>query len=322
MNQPETVKIRLQKVDLFRGLALIGMVIYHFSWDLSYFSYIAPQVAAEGSLRVLARIVAFCFLFISGFSLYLAQGKQLRFLPYFRRLSIIILAALIVSIVTYFIMPQGFIYFGILHEIAVATVIGLLFLHTPLLLNFLAIFIFVLLPFILKSDFFNAPYLLWIGFSSYPRPSFDYVPVFPWFGSALLGLTTARICDKFHLFIYLQNGIRPQWLNKYLQLIGRHSLIFYLVHQPILLALLYSISAVFPPSPEALRAPMEQACVNECRESQADSHLCTAFCSCVFDQIAHQHMMSEFSKGEVSQTDERLQKSVNACWGQTVLKQQ
>ncbi|AQT44686.1 putative membrane protein [Bartonella apihabitans] len=322
MNQPETIKIRLQKVDLFRGLALIGMVVYHFSWDLSYFSYIDPQVPAEGSLRVLARIVAFCFLFISGFSLYLAQGKQRRFLAYFRRLSIIILAAFVVSIVTYFIMPQGFIYFGILHEIAVATVIGLLFLHTPLVLNFLAIFIFVLLPFILKSDFFNAPYLLWIGFSSYPRPSLDYVPVFPWFGSALLGLTTARICDKFHLFIYLQNGIRPQWLNKSLQLIGRHSLIFYLVHQPVLLALLYCISAVFPPSPDTLRKPLERACVNECSESQADSHLCTAFCSCVFDQIDHRQMMSEFSRGEVSQTDERLQKSINACWGQTLLKQQ
>ena len=314
MNQPETIKIRLQKVDLIRGLALIGMVVYHFSWDLSYFSYIAPQVPAEGGLRVLARIVAFCFLFISGFSLYLAQGKQLHVSTYFRRLSIIVLAAFVVSIVTYFIMPQGFIYFGILHEIAVATVIGLLFLHTPLVLNFLAILIFVLLPFILKSDVFNAPYLLWTGFSSHPRPSFDYVPVFPWFGAALLGLTTARICDNFHLLTYLQNGIRPQWLNTFLQLIGRHSLIFYLVHQPVLLAILYCISSVFPPSPEALRAPMEKACVSECRQSQPNGHLCSDFCTCVFDKIEAGKLISPLSKGEITETDERLQKPVNECW--------
>ena len=96
MNQPETIKKRLQKVDLFRGLALLGMVIYHFSWDLSYFSYIAPQIPAEGSLRLLARVVAFCFLFISGFSLFLAQGKKLHPKAFSRRLLIIVLAAFLV----------------------------------------------------------------------------------------------------------------------------------------------------------------------------------------------------------------------------------
>jgi len=127
------------------------MVIYHFSWDLSYFSYIAPQIPAEGSLRLLARVVAFCFLFISGFSLFLAQGKKLHPKAFSRRLLIIILAAFLVSLATYFIMPQGFIYFGILHEIAFASVIGLFFLYTPIWLNFIALAIFVILPLMFKS---------------------------------------------------------------------------------------------------------------------------------------------------------------------------
>lgn len=320
MNQPETIKKRLQKVDLFRGLALLGMVIYHFSWDLSYFSYIAPQIPAEGSLRLLARVVAFCFLFISGFSLFLAQGKKLHPKAFSRRLLIIVLAAFLVSLATYFIMPQGFIYFGILHEIALASIIGLFFLYTPIWLNFIALAIFAILPLVFKSDLFNAPYFLWLGLSTYPRPSFDYVPVFPWFAAALLGLTVARICYRFDLLSCLQNGVAPHWLNTFLQLIGRHSLIFYLVHQPILLAFVYCISLIFPSSPDALRAPMENACINECHQSQPDNRLCTNFCGCVFDKIEEQNLIPAFSKGEITENDDRLQKPVNECWGRIIGK--
>lgn len=320
MNQPETIRNRLQKVDLFRGFALLGMVIYHFSWDLSYFSYIAPNIPAEGPLRILARCVASCFLFAAGFSLYLAHGKQIRWHAFFRRLFIIIMAACLVSLVSFLIMPQGFIYFGILHEIALTSLIGLLFLRTPLILNLVAFIFFLFVPVFFKSDVFNSPYLLWIGLCTFPLPSFDYVPVFPWFSAGLAGVTTARIVNYFHAFNYLEQGIRPHWLNNITAWMGRHSLIFYLVHQPVLLAAVYCFSLVFPPSLDSLRAPMEDACVAECHEKQPDSNLCKDFCTCVFDQFETQSLIGAFSKGEISQTDPRLESSVNACWGKIVGK--
>lgn len=322
MNQPQTNENRLQKVDIFRGIALVGMVIYHFSWDLSYFSYIPPELPASGILRILARLVAFCFLFITGFSLYLAHGKKIRWKAYFRRLLIIVLAACLVSLASYFTMPQGFIYFGILHEIALTSIIALLFLRTPVVLNLIAIVIVFFMPYAFKSEIFNAPYLLWVGLSTFPRPSFDYVPVFPWFSAGLVGLTTARIVDLFHGMNVLKQGIRPPFLNTVLQVMGRHSLIFYLVHQPILLAIIYCISLIFPPSLHALREPMEKACINECLKTQPNNNLCHDFCGCVFNEIEAQNLIAEFSKNEISQDDERLQKPVNACWDRIIEKLQ
>lgn len=313
MSQSENKEKRLQKIDIFRGLALIGMVIYHFSWDLSYFSYISPTVPAAGSLRILARIVAFCFIFTAGFSLYLAHKNGIRWKPFCKRLLIIILAAALVSFVTFFIMPQGFIYFGILHEIALTSLLALMFLYTPIVVNLLVALIIFALPFFYQSDLFSSPALLWLGLTPSPKPSFDYVPLFPWFSAGLFGLTIARLLGKYNALYVLQNGIKPRWLNSSLQWLGKHSLIFYLVHQPILLALLYGVSFIAPPSIHALREPMEQACVSECSE-KAGRNVCTQFCSCVFDRIEAQNLLPDLSKGELTEVDERLQIPVNMCW--------
>lgn len=318
MNQTETKRNRLQKVDLFRGLALIGMVIYHFTWDLSYFSYIAPSAPIHGLFVILARSVASCFLFTAGFSLYLAHCERVHWHAFFRRLFIIISAAFLVSVASFLVMPQGFIYFGILHEIAVTSVIALLFLRTPLVLNLVTIVVVLIAPLFFKSEIFNAPYLLWIGFSTYPRPSFDYVPVFPWLSAGLAGVTAARIVHYFDGFCYLKQGIRPHWLNIIITSMGRHSLIFYLVHQPVLFAVIYCFSLIFPPSLSSLRAPMEQACVNECQEKQPNNNLCKNFCDCVFNQFETQNLIGAFSKGEISQTDPRLEQTVNMCWGKII----
>lgn len=321
MSQPENKQKRLQKIDIFRGLALIGMVIYHFCWDLSYFSYISPTIPAEGSLRILARIVAFSFLFTTGFCIALAHGKGIRWRSFCKRIILIMLAAILVSVVSYIIMPQGLIYFGILHEIVVTSIVALLFLHTPIFINILVILFVLFLPYFYQSAVFDQMALSWLGLSQNPPPSFDFVPVFPWFSASLAGLTTARLFAFYNAYYTLVTGIKPRWLDASLQWMGRHSLFFYLVHQPILLAIVFCVSLVVPPSTNNLRAPMEQACIDECREN-ADKSLCTAFCGCVFDRIEAQNLIPDFSRGEISQTDERLQIPINVCWNKTILETQ
>lgn len=313
MNDTPTSHKRLQKLDIIRGLALFGMVIYHFSWDLSYFSYIPSTVPAEGSLLILARIVAFSFLFVSGFSLYLAHGQTIRWRSFSKRLIMIVLSACLVSAVTYFVLPQGFIYFGILHEIALTSIVGLLFLRTPLVLNIIVIIAVCAANTFLQSDSFNTPLLLWVGLSTSPPLSFDYVPFFPWFAAGLAGITLARLMTITNIMHILRAGFRPHWLSQTLQWLGRHSLLFYLVHQPILLAILFVVSQFVPPSPQVLRLPMENACIAECA-AQADKATCQTFCGCVFDRIEAQKLLGAFSRGEIEQTDERLQIPINMCW--------
>ena len=78
---------RLLALDAARGLALIAMASYHFSWDLEFFGYLAPGTSTQGFLRIYARMIASSFLFLAGFSLVLAQYPKLRLQPFLRRLG-------------------------------------------------------------------------------------------------------------------------------------------------------------------------------------------------------------------------------------------
>src|SRR5690606_4647047 len=120
---------RIELVDCARGLALVAMAIYHFTWDLDFFGYIEPGSSVVGGWRIFARSIAISFLFIVGFSLFLANGTGFRRGPFFKRLALIVAAALAITAVTMLATPEAFIFFGILHHIALASVLGLAFLR-------------------------------------------------------------------------------------------------------------------------------------------------------------------------------------------------
>ena len=48
---------RIDWIDIARGVALIAIAIYHFSWDLGYFGYIDPAAASSGPLKWFAFLV-------------------------------------------------------------------------------------------------------------------------------------------------------------------------------------------------------------------------------------------------------------------------
>lgn len=308
----QKTKNRLQKIDIARGIALLGMVIYHLSWDLGYFYYIPPDLSSRGSFSILARIIAFSFIFLSGFSLFIAHQNRLHYRSFFRRLGMILTASIVVSLTTYFIMPDNFIYFGILHQIALASVVGLLFLRLPIILNILIAIVIFVIPLFFKFGGFNHSALWWIGLSTNPRPSFDFVPFFPWFSAAILGLTTAHILKKFNLTHYLKNGLKPLWLSRFLQRIGRHSLIFYLIHQPILFGGLYLISLIVPPSNYVMRDGLQKSCISGCL-TQTNKEICTSFCHCLVEEIEDKNNLLAFFKGEITQTDPRSEQPRNIC---------
>lgn len=276
--------LRLGRLDIARGVALIAMAIYHFGWDLEFFGYLAQGSASQGWWRIFARCIASSFLFLVGFSLVLAHSRAIRWRAFLKRLAQVVLAAAAISLLTWFFMPQGFIFFGILHQIALASLLGLLFIRSPVWLTILLAAAIIATPVYYRAEFFNYPALWWVGLSSINPVSNDYVPLFPWFGAVLLGIAAARIMQATGLLRLLQGGIKPQWLEHLLTFIGRHSLIFYLVHQPVLIGLLYGFSAIFPPSPSIQAANFVNQCTTQCSIG-SDPQFCQTYCGCMLEVI-------------------------------------
>src|SRR5580704_11149664 len=122
---------RFAAIDAARGVALAAMVVFHFAFDLDSLGLAALDVGGDPRWRWFARLIAGSFLALSGMSLVIAHAKGMRWEAYLRRLAILAGAAVTVTLATWLMMPREFIFFGILHSIAVASVIGLAFLRLP-----------------------------------------------------------------------------------------------------------------------------------------------------------------------------------------------
>ncbi len=273
------------------------MAIYHFGWDLEFFGYLVQGSASQGWWRIFARCIASSFLFLVGFSLVLAHSRAIRWRPFLKRLLQVVVAAAAITLLTWLFMPQGFIFFGILHQIALASLLGLLFLRMPVWLTIPLAALVIATPYYFRAEFFNHPALWWVGLSTVNPVSNDYVPLFPWFGAVLLGMAAARLMQATGLLRLLQGGIKPQWLEQGLIFIGRHSLIFYLVHQPILIGLMFAFASVFPPSPAIQAANFTNQCTVQCSEG-SDPQLCRIYCGCMLEAIEGEGSLDRLFNGD------------------------
>lgn len=226
-------------LDLFRTVALIGMATFHFMFDLAMFRFVAAETVNFGFWPMWARVVASTFLTLSGFGLYLAYGQGIDVRRLAKRLAKIGGAAVLVSIGTWFAVgPQAYVFWGILHMIAFGSVAGLLVLHLPALVTLvLAAGVFWIGWTVALPAFDPAP-LLWLGLNASQVFSVDYVPVFPWFSAVLVGVALGRLAVSSGLWARLAAVTVPKGsLWDWLAFPGRHSLIVYLVHQPVLFGL-------------------------------------------------------------------------------------
>ncbi|TCN18506.1 heparan-alpha-glucosaminide N-acetyltransferase [Sinorhizobium americanum] len=307
---------RIDLLDALRGLALVAMAIYHFTWDLEFFGYVAAGTAGTGGWRLFARLIASSFLFLAGYSLVLGHSPKFRARPFLKRFTKIAGAAALISVATFFAMPQSFIFFGILHAIAAASLVGILFLRLPAPVSFLAAAAAFAAPLYLRSAFFDGPALWWVGLSETLPRSNDYVPLLPWLAPFLLGLGAAKL---FHPMLIARwqsarndQGNGKLWI-KPLAFAGRHSLAIYLIHQPLLIGLVYAFSLVVPapvPDPaQAYRLSCEQACS---REESGIS--CSVFCGCTLDQLREQNLFEDLNQGKIDlRTDERIARIATQC---------
>jgi uncharacterized membrane protein len=149
-------------------------------------------------------------------------------------------AAALVTVATYVALPEYFVYFGILHCIAASSLIGLLALRLPAVAVAALGAVIMVASYILPDPAFNAPLLRFIGLATEPAMTVDFEPLFPWVGPFLLGLASAKWACARGLLHRLALPDTP--VLRRLAWPGQHSLVVYLVHQPILIALIWVAS--------------------------------------------------------------------------------
>ncbi len=282
MHGTGTGKSRLEPLDLARGVALVAMAVYHFAWDLEFFGYAPPGMTAVGGWKLFARSIASSFLIIVGISLYLAHARGFHLRPFLRRLALVAGAALAISLVTWFAVPGGFIFFGILHQIALASLLGLIFLRWPWPLTLVLAAAVIAAPWYARTSVFDAPVWWWVGLSTADPPSNDYVPLFPWFGAVLVGIALARLASEAGLVERARIAL-GSW-SAPLQFIGRNSLVVYLLHQPILIAIVWLMTLIVPPPGFPQEVRFDAACNASCRQTR-DTLFCAEYCVCVLDRL-------------------------------------
>jgi len=230
---------RLVWLDLARSFALLCMVIFHFKRDLEIFGLVPPGTTLTGGWSVFGQMIAGSFIFLSGLSFVLAHGGRFKPVKWARRVGIIAAAALLVTAATYFTFSTRYIYFGILHLIAAASVFGVVFLRLPAWALATAALAVLLVDGVWGRSLFSDAWLAWTGLSATVRPSLDLLPVVPWFAAFLAGMASAKALE-----IRNRRQIAASALTQRLAWPGRHSLAVYLVHQPILIGLAWAASRI------------------------------------------------------------------------------
>jgi uncharacterized membrane protein len=235
-----TTPTRFELVDALRGTAIVMMFTFHFSFDLSYFGFTHSDFYHNPFWLNYRIVIVSTFLSVMGMSLYLAHHNGLQTQKYLRRLSILLACAAFVSLGSYLMFPRSMIFFGILHFIAAATILGLPFVRLYWTNLVVGIAIIVIGSRFQHPFFDQAPWQ-WIGLMTHKPVTEDYVPLFPWFGVVLLGIFFARWAHSAGHFPPLSQWHSRLALVRGLRFAGRHSLLIYMVHQPIFIGSLYLV---------------------------------------------------------------------------------
>jgi uncharacterized membrane protein len=224
---------RLLSIDVYRGLAILAMVAYHTIWDLNFHGFISVGIGVDAGWFAFQRGIVTAFLLLVGAGLWLAHKNGIDWHRFWRRELLLVAAAVGVSVVTWFQFGAYFAYFGILHCIALSSLLALPLVRAPLVVTISVALFFLAMPVVASSELFNTRWLAWIGFFTMVPETADLVPLVPWFGVVLVGLIGMRLVGTSRLFGWES----PAWPVKALAMIGRWSLWIYLVHQPVLFGL-------------------------------------------------------------------------------------
>lgn len=278
-------RARLQSVDVYRGLALVAMAAYHACWDLNYYGLITVGIGVDPIWISAQRAILTAFLLLAGASLALAHADGIHWRGFWKREAILVAAAAAVSIGTWFLFQDAFAWFGVLHLIALGSLLALPFVVAPLWAGILAAIFVLALPALYSSDLFDPRWLDWIGFFRVTPETADLVPVFPWLGVMLIGVVGMRLLRQAPAFTWSSG----QRVVRALAVLGRWSLLFYLLHQPILFGIVTPVASAVNSAEQAKLTGFLQSCQTNCMEGRGRAEgagageFCRAYCRCALD---------------------------------------
>lgn len=233
VNNTTPTALRFDRLDALRGFAIVWMAVFHFCFDLAHFKLIEQNFYRDPFWTNQRTCIVSLFLFCAGFGQAIAVTQGQSWQRFWRRWAQVAGCAVLVSIGSYLMFPRTYIYFGVLHGIAVMLIVTRFTARLGVWLWPLGL-LAVLLPRLVQRSFFDTRWTSWVGLVTRKPATEDYVPVLPWLGVMWWGLAAG-------LWV-LQH--RPHWVGgalpvafKPLGLLGRWSLSFYMLHQPVLIGL-------------------------------------------------------------------------------------
>jgi uncharacterized membrane protein len=240
---------RIWEIDLLRGLAIILMVGYHLLLDLGEFRGIKRFLGFSTDLTSTAWTIAqlfFAGLFVvlSGISGTLSRNNVRRGLRLLAVALALTLGTYLIAVWLHLFDPADTIIFGILHCLAVSMLLyGAVFKKVSAAANALCgaavMGLAALLPIAGKAFSIRSNWLIPFGLPSQSFSSLDYFPLIPWFGVFLIGAALGKSA-----YASRQSLLPWRLPATFVNIAGRHSLLIYIVHQPVIMGLLYLLGRI------------------------------------------------------------------------------
>ncbi|QMV73820.1 DUF1624 domain-containing protein [Comamonas piscis] len=257
-SEPRAPRDRWDRLDVLRGLAMVWMTAFHFCFDLNYLQLWRQDFYRDPFWTWQRSAIVSLFLLCAGLAQAAAHSKQTNASRFYRRWLLVAGCSLLVSAGSYLVFPSSYIYFGVLHGMAVMLLllrlmqrcsdrvllsVAMLCLLAPGLYRFAASG----LPASLV-ELLNTKPLSPLGLVTRKPATEDFVPLLPWLGTMLLGFQVGRQqiakADAW-LPAYLARPAQNP-LSRGLAWLGRHSLPYYMLHQLVLMGGLMLLVLLLP----------------------------------------------------------------------------
>lgn len=227
-------KDRFDRLDALRAVAIVWMATFHFCFDLSFYKLIHQNFYGDPFWLHQRTAIVSLFLFCAGLGQAVAFEQRQSWRRFWRRWAQVAGCAVLVSIGSWLMFKDRFISFGVLHGIAVMLIIVRLTAPAGRWL-WIAGAVAIALPVWVHHPFFDTRLTNWVGLIAHRPATEDYVPVLPWIGVMWWGMAAGQwVLTNRRTWL---TGSLPRFLHP-AAVLGRWSLSFYMLHQPVLIGLI------------------------------------------------------------------------------------
>jgi uncharacterized membrane protein len=240
---------RFDRLDALRGLAMVWMTAFHLCFDLTHFGWIKQDFYGDPFWTWQRVAIVSLFLFCAGAGQAVASAQGQSWQRFWNRWAKVAGCAVLVSAGSWLMFPGSFIYFGVLHGMALMLIVVRLTVHLGRWLwllgalaiasKFIAAYALTTWAGVQFAAWLNSPWLNWLGWITHKPVTEDYAPVFPWLGvmwwGSAVGTWALRRVSAVLTAPTFGGG-------QALAVLGRWSLSYYMLHQPVLLGALMALA--------------------------------------------------------------------------------